>query len=720
MIRALPRVALQLWIVLFIVFFGAEVIHLEPMLRIITQVLFGVPLAAWAAWRLRGPSDRLDWTVLALLVVFAVACLLGRDRTESLGTFALAIAYAAWFLLMRRSAAFGLREPIVVAAATGLAVTLAFNAFLLIQEKVNWYAAVRSAPFEGVMTFPWESVNALPVLVLIAIPFAAWLPRSAVRTVLGVAIGLAALVVVPVSLGRAGWLGLAVCGLVLVVLDRRVGRRLRASSSTLRVANGVGLAFVAVLALVVVGPRIVSSIGESGRLLLWEQDLAMIGRAPLTGFGPGVYSWVRLEFPPATANLLAVRLTHSVPLQTLVDGGIVLFVGVAAALGMWVWVALGRAREWGWPERFAAAALIGFLAALTLDDFSYLPAITAAALALAGILTPVAQASRPRGWSLPVALALFAVFALPSVVAVDSARAAGQEGRTLMTDGSYVAAAAAFERATDAHPENGGYWLGLGMARSWAGDDADAIAAYERARDAAPGDPRAYAALAALGPDAAVAQLLEDASRRTLGNPVYAIRLGVALAAEGRTDEATLAWGRAVSLVPQLLGSLPYESASVSVDEVAAAAVEIIRAEPRPAPVENLGKLWDIALAQDELPTDAGPAWRAVAAARHGDLDAASAFAVAAVEAAGHDPRSHQAAAAVAAFACDEAAERRALDLEQATGHGWAPLEPEPRTGREFVFREASLGASQPPGVDRHVELDRWPWTLVDRPACDT
>src|SRR5688500_7567987 len=108
MIRALPRVTLQLWIVLFIVFFGAEVIHLEPTLRVITQVLFGVPLAAWAAWRLRGPVDRLDWTVVALLGVFGVSCLLSRDRTESLGTLALATAYAAWFLLMRRSAGSGL------------------------------------------------------------------------------------------------------------------------------------------------------------------------------------------------------------------------------------------------------------------------------------------------------------------------------------------------------------------------------------------------------------------------------------------------------------------------------------------------------------------------------------------------------------------------------------------------------------------------------------
>ncbi len=103
MIRALPRVALQLWIVLYIVFFGAEVIHLEPTLRIITQILYGVPLVAWGLWRLRGPADRLDWAILGCLVIFAAVCLVSRDRTESLGALGLAAAYATWFMLMRRA-----------------------------------------------------------------------------------------------------------------------------------------------------------------------------------------------------------------------------------------------------------------------------------------------------------------------------------------------------------------------------------------------------------------------------------------------------------------------------------------------------------------------------------------------------------------------------------------------------------------------------------------
>src|SRR5687767_2985563 len=163
---ALWRVALQIWIVLFIVFFGAEAIHLEPTLRVVTQVLYGVPLAALALWRLRGQADQLDWAVLGLLAVFAVVSAFSRDRTESLGTVGLATAFAAWFLLMRRAGE--LRSNITVGAATGVALTLAFNAFLLVQEKVVAFASVGGVRFEGRLTFPWESVNALPMLVLLA------------------------------------------------------------------------------------------------------------------------------------------------------------------------------------------------------------------------------------------------------------------------------------------------------------------------------------------------------------------------------------------------------------------------------------------------------------------------------------------------------------------------------------------------------------------------
>ena len=721
MIRALPRVALQLWIVLFIIFFGAEVIHLEPGLRVVTQILYGVPLIAWSAWRLRHARDRLDLGVVALVVIFSFVSFSSRDSTESLGALGLATAYAAWFLLMRRAANTDLRGPIVLAVATGLAITLVINAFLLIQEKVASFAALGAARFEGVATFPWESVNALPVLVLVAIPFVAWVERPWVRRALGTAVALSAVVVVPLSLGRAGWLGLAtavVAGVLLLPATHRMTGRIGGQRRALLV-GGVGIA--GLVGALVVGPRVIAAIGESGRLLLWEQGANLVGRSPLTGMGPGTYSWVRLEAPPVEASMLPVRLIHDVPLQTLVDGGLLLAGGLVATMLIWARAGLKRRDRWSMADRTAIACAVGFLAALSLDDFSYLPAITAIVLTIAAFLAPAARADRPLWprYVVVVVLGLGALVAAPSIVAVDAARSLAQSARSAMVSEDYALAADQFAAASDLHPQNGGYWLGRGMAAAYTGDTDGAIASYRRAAYASPGDPRSYAALAALDPEADAESLLRMAAGLTMGDPEYAVRLGLVLADRGDLDGATAAWGRAVALRPELMRALPYADGGPSLETVAAAAIEAIHADRRPSAAADDAALWEIALALDELPSNAGPAWLAVDAARRGDMASATRLAGAAVAEAPWLARGYQAQAAVAAFACDQQAELTALENEGLAGDAFGPAPPEPQVRREFVYREASLGPSQPPGARVELPLQRWPWSLIERPDCD-
>jgi tetratricopeptide (TPR) repeat protein len=721
MIRAQPRVALQVWIVLFIVFFGAEVVHLEPNLRVITQLLYGVPLVAWAAWRLRGPYDRLDWAVLGLLGVYLVVCLLSRDPTESIGTLALATAFAAWFLLMRRVGTD--RATIVTAAATGLAITLAYNAFLLVQEKVQWYQAVGGAPFEGRMTFPWESVNALPMLVLAAVPFVAWVERSQLRMALGAIVALSALVVVPISLGRAGWLGLVIAGVTFAVIHPRTMRLAGSLQIRSRVILAVFAAVLAVVVIAIAGPRLWRAVAESGRGLLWEQGVAIAADNIVDGVGPGIYSWARLEYPPPAADLLELRLVHNVPIGILIDGGVLLALGLMGAGVAYAMTAARTPIGWSMSRRIGVSCLIGFLAAFTLDDVSYLPALTALVLTIAALEVPIVEEtpSAPlaawRGLVLPAMLALATVIAMPKVVAVDMARIHGQAGRAAMVDGRYDDARAEFEAAAAAHPESGGYWLGLGMAQAYDGNTTAAIDAFRRAIAASPGDPRGYAALAALDPPADEVAMLRAAADRTLGDPQFAVRLGSALVDRGNLDGAVQAWGRAVELQPQLLRLLPYGDSGIDAASVAGEALRIIESEPRPGPHENEVELWDIGLAIDDLPADAEPAWRAVDAARHGDLATAQQLADEAVQAAPYEAHGYQARAAIAAFECDPEAERAALSLERIAVNAWSPLEPDPRLRREFIYREASLGPSQPPGVGLGIVVERWPWPLIDRPS---
>ena len=720
MIQALPRVALQLWIVLFIVFFGAEVVHLEPSLRAVTQVLYATPLVLWASLGVRSRCDGVDWAVMGLVATFGVAAAFSRDPTESFGALGLATAYAAWFLLMRRVA--GLRATVGLAIATGLACTLAFNAYLLVEEKIAAYAAFGAARFEGVATFPWESVNALPILVLIAVPFLAWIERGWIRTILSVTVAVSALVVVPLSFGRAGWLGLAVAATIGVLLAPRTGRMFGRLARPQRLALGTGVVVVGAAAAILIGPRVMTAVGDSGRFMLWEQALNLVGRSPLVGSGPGTFSWVRLEVPPFEANQLAVRLVHNIPLQTLVDGGLVLATGVLAATGLWAREVWRRRAGWSAADRTGVASAVGFVAAGLLDDFSYLPAIIAIILTMAAFLAPARVDDEPAGrrYLTIAGLGFAALVALPSVIAVDVARSTAQSARAAMVEANYSEAAADFATATRWHPTNGGYWLGFGMARAYAGDIEGSSIAYRRATEVAPGDPRGYAALAGLDASDGPADLLQLAADRTLGDPEYSVRLGVVLATNGRPDAAVLAWGRAVALRPEVLGALPYSEVGTSEGNVAAAAIRQIGVDRRPSLAADRVALWEIGLALDELSPDAGLAWLAVDAARQGDLASATQLAKAGVDEAPWAARGYQAQAAVAAFACDPDAEREALELEKATADAYGTPSAEPQVRREFVYREASLGPSQPPGARIHLDVDRWPWSLIDRPkACN-
>ena len=716
MSETLARLGLQVWIVLFIVFFGAEVVHLEPGLRIVTQLLYGLPLAAWALWRLRGPWDRLDVAVLAAVGVYAIVCLFSRDRTESLGTLALVVGFASWFMLMRRAASGGLRAPVLVAVATGLVLTLVLNAYLLIQEKVALFATFGSAPLEGVSTFPWESVNALPILVLLTTPVLAWLEPSRGRATAVALVSICAAVVVPISMGRAGWLGLAVVavGVSAWALRIRLSRRTA-------LAVGGGAALFGVAGGVLVAPRLVAALGESSRLLLWDQGTRMAAASPLVGSGPGAYSWARLDVAPSHADLLALRLVHNVPLQTLIDGGLVLVVSVVSVVLIWG-ITVKRRGTLSGTDALVALCLAGFAAALTLDDFSYLPAVTALALTFAAFLVPLQQPDARRHaaarWAAPAVLSVLTVIAVPSVVAVDTARSAAQDGRSAMVAGGIAQAVAAFTRATIAHPENGGYWLGLGMASAAAGDQALATASYARATVVSPGDPRGFGGLAALSPDDPAAAL-RSAAERTLGDPRWWVLLGTQLASSGDREGATEAWGWAVALRPSVLTSLPRNESGVEMSSIAGMALAVLADGLRPSSDQTVQASWDILLAVDRLPSDAGAAWRAVDAARRGDLDEATALAQFAIDEAPYSALGYQAQAAVAAFACDSAAEKDALALEAIAGGAFAEPDAEPQIRREFVYREASLGPTQPLGSGPDLTAERWPWSLIDRPACD-
>ena len=91
----------QLWIFAFVALFGTYLATWAVGLRIPAILLYVLPLLAWAAWRLHGPRDRLDFAVMVALVVHGFVSLASRDQFGSLEATGMALAFALLFWLMR-------------------------------------------------------------------------------------------------------------------------------------------------------------------------------------------------------------------------------------------------------------------------------------------------------------------------------------------------------------------------------------------------------------------------------------------------------------------------------------------------------------------------------------------------------------------------------------------------------------------------------------------
>ncbi len=721
----LLRVALGLWVVLFVGFLGGTMAQSDPSVRVAAEVIGVVPVALWAPFRLRGPRAVVDWAIVLALAAHAVVSLTSLDRTGSLDALGMALAFALLFWLMRDVATNDrVRRIVALAAVIGLVPWLMATGIAWISEKVDWVRAGGGLPnLESYQVFIWGTANVFPVLVLLAFAFAAWLPAGAVRRACGGLLAGVAVVVVPFSAGRAGWLGALVALAALEVLScwpvsSALARRLRVRPRTLAAGAGVAMAVLLVVLAFRYGGNPAS--GFLSRFLLWGEALATFAIAPLTGAGPSTFSWVRLQHAPDFVDRPAVILTHNVALQTLADGGLILGVGLAAILVAWlVMVWRGRSLLTG-RQRVTAALVIGVAASQLLDDFSFLPAVTALLVTLAAWALPASPAVPPHGtrFAVPGFALLIAVLALPSVVAIDGARFRAADARAAAVRGDWSAAAAGFDAAARAHPIDAGYQLGLAFASTEAGDRARARSAYEMAHLLNPGDPRGAGGLAALTDDALTRRALLGEAARNSNDPQYAYRLAMELASSDQPDAAR--WmAHAVALEPQLIGRLKASAPAITVADVIANLPRVASAVGSIKGYEPETPVWDASLLQGKLPVDAPAAWQAVAAAARGAQDAANSAMDQAQQDDPHDARTYQAAAAVDLFGCDEQGYRRDLLLEELAGGTYvAPSEGVHIDFRDGVYREPGLGDYQPSAAPRPPAVPRWPLALVDPPSC--
>ena len=141
------RLLLQVWVVAFMGLFGSELLGGYPELRVVAQVLFVVPLVVWAALRLRGPRDGLDWAVLVALGALVLVSLLSVDPPGSLETVGLAAAYALAFFAARDLGRNGTyRTAVAVAVSYALLFWLLMTVVWWIAEKAAWIGVFGSMP----------------------------------------------------------------------------------------------------------------------------------------------------------------------------------------------------------------------------------------------------------------------------------------------------------------------------------------------------------------------------------------------------------------------------------------------------------------------------------------------------------------------------------------------------------------------------------------------
>ena len=710
-------ISLQLAAVLFIGVLGTVLPQQEAAMRIAAQVVAIPVLLAGAAFAMQRRATPIDLPLVLALGLYVVVSAASADPTGSLQTIGMAAGWALLFVVMIEVG----RRPSLrggVALAIGMTVTawLGVLGVTWIIEKVTWVRLGGGVPnlFESTQSIVWLTVNVVPVLALLGAPFLAYLPPGRPATVVRIIFAIAAVLAIPLSGGRSGWVGLVCAAITLVALGGL--RRLRLPSRRVAIPIAATVVGASVTAVVLFADRLFTVSGLSARWPLWSQAMSIASADPLTGGGPSTFAWLRLSHADDYATRVPAILAHDVPLQTLADGGALLAAAALLVVGGVASMAWRLRRSISDPGRWAIGALVGLAATSLLDDHSSLPAVTAMAVTLAAWVVAEAPADRPSrvpGWLLPSVAAVLLLFAVPFVARIDLARAEAELGRVSAVDGDLETARFRFAAAAQHHPENALYRLEGGMTMALADDSTGATEQFWAAARLSAGDPRPLGALADLASTPVERiDLLDRAARLTGDDPQYTYRLGLEQLAQDLAGwETSLA--RAVTIDSTVLARLEQE---IGAD----ATGEVISHVPEIGSELGMRLRLDVAFLNDDLALYAGAepassAHQAVAAQRDGQVDAAHELLDEAAADLPYAAWTWDAAAYVARQACDAAAYRRAAVLRfwSPGGARSTPTIGPLRTSLDLAYREVGLGAYQPGDVDREPLRLGWPAGIV-------
>jgi hypothetical protein len=308
------------------------------------------------------------------------------------------------------------------------------------------------------------------------------------------------------TLARASLLGIALGSFAVLLLAPRVTDGISRRSALIVVA--LLIAVIGILVPTAASPfaarieaLLVGDASTQDRVLIWRGAAELIAERPLLGLGPDNFAAAY----PSVRTVEAVRLTgpdtltdstHSWLLRVTVDAGLAGMVAFLVMLGAAAWRALrDRTRVSALGLAVVAAYLGQGLVAIEHISTDWIPWLglgLVASLTEGGPGSPAAIPARHRGprartaraqtpwlvWGAGIA-ALIAV-TLASWQQVRASEALFRSVAALRAGDTAVAIAWAND-ATRLDPDRAIYWHGLGVARSTAGQQREAVQAFERA-----------------------------------------------------------------------------------------------------------------------------------------------------------------------------------------------------------------------------------------------
>lgn len=539
------------------------------LLRLTLVLLGAVALVALSAVRaartgtigvVRSPVTVLAAAfVVALLVATVVADGLAVPLLGAYGRNAGALAYAAYaVVLLVTIRAF--RPPaslwsLAWAVTAGVGLVTAYG---LVQvaggDPFEWDSNGLSTAFSTL-----GQVNYAAGYVAIALPAVACLAlRTATPTTVRLALGALVTAAIAFALETDSFQGpvAITAGLAIVAVAVLLEHRARLRGRALVAAGAVGLAGLA-LGFVALGPAIASNVDEGlfERRSFWRAALSMAADSPVWGHGLGSFGRLFPSHRPAAhATFFGLSTTddaHSVPLNLLAGGGLLLLVAYLAVVTFVGWTLVNGLRRLRGDERLLlsgigggwvayqvqslvsidapAIALLHWVLAGAVVALAKPPAIIPVDLPAAGALALQPKRARP-GSGAPWATGAVAVLALGAAwLALQPLRADLAAGRGA-SGSDLQAATASLRRATSLAPWESRYHGLLAATLANAGRLDEAVIEGELATRSGPSNVRASLDTArlyeALGDVENARQWYEEALRRDPEDPDVSFPVG--------------------------------------------------------------------------------------------------------------------------------------------------------------------------------------------------